>query len=92
MLESPQTWDQQRQSDLRSPGLAGTMLTARLARVISGNMSYNYTRSPEWLALKTNPSIEAFLENGFDYVYFGADWWNRLPAAPQRLSRAVFRP
>jgi hypothetical protein len=23
--------------------------------------------------------IEAFLENWIDYVYFGADWWNRLP-------------
>jgi hypothetical protein len=89
-----QTWDR-----LPEPGLIydpqgwrATMLTGRLTRAITGNMSYNYTRSPEWQSLYTSPTIEAFLENGFDYVYLDPNWWSKLSEASRsEFSRACVR-
>jgi hypothetical protein len=76
-----QAWDRLPEDSLvyDPQGWRGTMLTGRLTRAINGNMSYNYTRSPEWLELRANPAVTAFLESKFDYVYYDADWWNSLP-------------
>jgi hypothetical protein len=59
-------------------GWRGTMLTGRLTRVVEGNMSYNYSRSPRWEALYANPSPLALMEQGFIYVYVDQAWWNSL--------------
>ncbi|HJW89450.1 MAG TPA: hypothetical protein VJ436_02290 [Anaerolineales bacterium] len=67
LVFDPQTW-------------RATMLTGRLTRVVSGNMSYDYEHSAEWEALRLEPSIPAFLAAGFDYVYIDEAWWNGLPA------------
>jgi len=77
---SGQVWDRLPEESLiyDPQGWRGTMLTGRLTRAITGNMSYNYTRSPEWEALHTSPSVGAFLESDFDHVYIDAEWWNIL--------------
>jgi len=58
-----------------------TMITGRLTRVVQGNMSYNYGSSPEWEALRADPSVERFLDNGFRYVYIDENWWKGLSEA-----------
>ena len=64
-----------------------TTITGRLTRVVMGNMSYDYAHSPEWEQLKTEPSIEDFVSNGFRYVYIDELWWQSLSsAAHQALS------
>lgn len=62
----PQTW-------------RGTMLTGRLTRVVTGNMSYDYDHSAAWEKLRENPSVEAMLANGFRYVYVDEAWWGEIP-------------
>lgn len=64
-----------------------TTITGRLTRVVMGNMSYDYAHSPQWEQLKSEPTIEGFLSNGFRYVYVDELWWHVLsPQAQQALS------
>lgn len=68
-------------------GWRATMLTGRLTRVVEGNMSYNYTRSSEWEALRDDPSSDRMLKSGFDYVYIQDAWWDEIsPEARGSLS------
>jgi hypothetical protein len=64
-----------------------TMVTGRLTRVVSGNMSYDYEHSAEWEALRQQPTVPAFLAAGIKYVYIDEAWWNELaPASRAELS------
>jgi hypothetical protein len=76
------TWDSLAQSSLifDSQGWRGTMLTGRLTRVVEGNMSYNYSRSPNWEAIRANPSLQELLKQGYRYVYIDESWWNSISA------------
>lgn len=75
-------WDRLAQNSLifDPQGWRGTMLTGRLTRVVEGNMSYNYTRSPRWEAIRTDPSLRNLLEQGYQYVYIDDNWWNSISA------------
>ena len=55
------------------------MLTGRLTRVISGNMSYDYAYSPEWEQMRVSPSVEQLLAGGFRFVYADETWWSIIP-------------
>jgi hypothetical protein len=59
------------------------MLTGRPTRVVSSNRSFDYEYSAEWQALRTNPSPEAMLQNGFRYVYLDEAWWGELSPTSQ---------
>jgi hypothetical protein len=75
-------WDRLAQNSLifDPQGWRGTMLTGRLTRVVEGNMSYNYTRSSRWEAIRTDPSPRELLEQGYQYVYIDDIWWNSISA------------
>ncbi|HEX9617688.1 MAG TPA: hypothetical protein VGA03_09730 [Anaerolineales bacterium] len=64
----PQTW-------------RATMVTGRLTRVVASNMSFDYEHSTEWEGLRAQPSVEAFLDSGYQYVYVDEAWWAELPEA-----------
>jgi len=80
---SRDVWDQlQPDSEIYDPHIwRATALTGRLTHVVSGNMSYDYELSPEWWALRTNPTVAEMLEDGYLYVYIDQGWWDELTEA-----------
>jgi hypothetical protein len=84
-----EAWDRLAQNSLifDAQGWRGTMLTGRLTRVVEGNMSYNYSRSPNWEAIRMNPSPHELVRQGYRYVYIDEDWWSSIsPEARESLS------
>jgi hypothetical protein len=79
---SEDVWDRLEQGSLifDPQGWRGTMLTGQLTRTIEGNMSYNYSRSENWEAVKANPSTQDLLRLGYLYVYIDKVWWDAIPA------------
>ncbi len=74
-------WDQlQTGSEVFDPQTwRATMLTGRLTRVVTGNMSYDYDHSAAWEQLREKPSVEGLLADGFRYVYIDETWWGEIP-------------
>jgi len=77
---SSDTWDQlSPDSEVYDPHIwRATSLTGRLTHVVTGPMSYDYDLSPEWWALRINPTISGMLADGFQYVYIDQGWWAEL--------------
>jgi hypothetical protein len=78
---SSDTWDQLApDSEVYDPHVwRATSLTGRLTHVVTGPMSYDYGLSPEWWALRTNPTIAGMINDGYHYVYIDQGWWADLP-------------
>jgi hypothetical protein len=47
-----------------------------------------YQESPDWLALNNNPDPYKLHSAGFDYMYFGIDYWDSLAPAQQLVLKA----
>lgn len=77
---SRDTWDQLSPgSEVFDPHVwRATSLTGRLTHVVTGPMSYNYELSPEWWALRKNPTVAGMLADGYQYVYIDQGWWAGL--------------
>jgi hypothetical protein len=77
---SGDVWDQlSSDSEVYDPHVwRATALTGRLTHVVTGNMSYDYGLSPEWWALRTNPTVDSMLADGYLYVYVDQGWWAEL--------------
>jgi len=51
-----------------------TTVTGRFTRAGAGIRK----TLPEWEQLRSDPSIEVFLEYDFSYIYIDEEWWNEL--------------
>jgi len=52
------------------------------------NYRNSYKTTPEWLILRTNPTLEEFARQGYDYVYVDEEWVLELPEENREVFRA----